>query len=590
MTLASRWERLGSAYNILPALSSPSAQIAHGRALWTLNGSTGPVRQIFFGGRAHVHKAERMISGLERRLTRQLDPLLRETGLDALIDSNRSTAERAADHLYAKVRRGQVKVDEEFSRRLLSAMLFQTEPKPLHKMARILGLIAKGDLVPQLWPAIWSAIGLRTIEFGYIGNGLSLIAPFMAEYLSHPPQKLSQLAVAPKEAVIRSMKRSALLAQFSIGGDGEKRGRSMFYPIQGERYLVIKALAEGQSPSRLLRELNAQAAVSDLSNWSDLPVPVGKGDDAAGLVRFEDGNLYIAFTAPRTYYDYADDITLSKRSLMRGLTSAIHDVFLWSAHGLYHTVPARLFHVQGDAAQRRADQGRFVVFADMVFGASSGYGMGLLRNAGEALKYPNVGVSGVRDLEEVATIDDIMGNFESWRPELEQLRWQRNARTLLDFSMLSDWLFVATHLLVNWTVGQDDFQKDADSAWKQDELLEPFSESLLMLYSVAHATRFDLSVEVAMSALRKRVDWLKLARQYAFFETSASHPYLEEDVPVSIFPTQQLYGGEVIVSGKKGRNLMGPYYDSTFASSGQYRSREIERALAAVFIPPSVSW
>lgn len=365
-------------------------------------------------------------------------------------------------------------------------------------------------------------------------------------------------------------------------------------------FTVQKNPFPGQEPKLLGRELEVARHIREkgIPLRSLLIEPLGQNGGS------------ILFRTPPGYYRYLSDENVTDDEFDHGLSAAVHDTFTLARHGLYHLVPLKLFHTASDNRDDRHsdDGGRFTWMPDLVWGYRRIPGMGRLDDWLGALLEPNYGVKGLRDLEEIATLEELMKEelrqtAKNRAPELVKLQEQGNALALYDMAILGNHL-LAAKLLIGLRLRREALANGYHEFWQRDDLLEPYAAKLHCIFSVGYAAHFDVEENLALKIMANKCDWLQLARQMAFFMTPAHAPFVEEFADVKKFPTKKIYGPHTQIIGREPSTRMGPYRNrsvhpkegflgpegnrnkpSLGPVNGQYPIREFERAAYAVFIP-----
>lgn len=424
-----------------------------------------------------------------------------------------------------------------------------------------LGVILRLEKYRALLPDVWRELGLRSIEFGDGGNSFSTIPPFIKGYLqetSAPRRARLRRLAAPCRTTIGDL----LESQGVAGAEPRLLGRSWVYPLAfPDKLLVLKYLKREpkiQDPDDLAREIHWLETLKDLPLKSRLPRSLPEITDPPKIFCFENDTKAIAFETSADYYRYLDDPSLTDAEFRTGLGNAVHDLFLLARHGIFHTAPSAAFHNAEPGAIYRAtgDRGRYVIAPDLVFGFETRSGMGRLDNWPEALRYGNMGVTGLRDFEELATLDEIRDNGERWCPELRRLEDRPNADALYEGILLGNGLLAAALYIGNRMA--NDSKRYQDDAW-----FKRYADLLLEVFATGYAARRGIGEEDAKGAIESRADWLRLARQLAFFMTDAYVPFVREDADPSLFPPE-IYGPATGISGQRGRPKFGPYRQRTF--------------------------
>ena len=186
-------------------------------------------------------------------------------------------------------------------------------------------------------------------------------------------------------------------------------GRSLRYAHNG-RVLVIKCARPSEDPENLAREWEWMATLNNgLHQRGHIPTPIGSPlMEIQGLPDGATSPVGIAFLTTPDYYNYPNEplapmaTPQAKEVIGQGAT-LFGDL---ASQGVFHTAPVPLFHnrIQVD---RRDDEG--------VYLWQKG---GRLDRWLASCRYPNFGLSGLRDFEHLATVDEtktgeiyqIMGN------------------------------------------------------------------------------------------------------------------------------------------------------------------------------------
>ncbi len=185
-------------------------------------------------------------------------------------------------------------------------------------------------------------------------------------------------------------------------------GRSRIFGLSGDgRILAIKATRNGERPDGLLDEVRWMRHLETINNRFpvrfDIPRPLSL--DGAHLFRLNGashglrskGGRAIAFLAHKDYFTYpagpgsGDSAPLDLQELMGRNAWLLGKL---AGLGIVHTAPIPLFHNRVQA-ERRRDGGRYEWFR-----------AGRLDRWLSSCDYPNLGATGLRDFEHLASVSD----------------------------------------------------------------------------------------------------------------------------------------------------------------------------------------
>ncbi|MFO1519477.1 MAG: hypothetical protein U1F57_07465 [bacterium] len=476
------------------------------------------------------------------------------------------------------------------------------DPSKALPAAKILGVRAREERGSSSLNSVWSQLGLLEIRFADQGNGVSTVPWFMEGYLHKPPKRAEPISIGGVAYRRRSVSLDRFLSSFRVQGPPRQMGRSFIYPLAGENQMLVIKYAKGEQRGvDLLREAQWLQRIHEegLLFGNDLPVPV-KGPSGEVELLSLDGKPAIALRAPRDYYNYLDDPLIPEGQFFTGLKKALRGIFGLAKRGVYHAAPVSLFHnvEPGAATRATGDRGKYVIAPDVVFDFIARSGMGRLNDWPGALRYGNFSTTGWRDAEELASLSELMKPKDERMPELRGLQGKPNAEALYDANVLGNTLLAATLYVGNRMAQEAKTYQGADPYWKNDAWLKKYANALRELYAAGFAVRHDLREKEALKILSGRADWLRLARQLAFFMTPAYVPFVQPGQNTREFP-KEIYGD--VLLGKK----MGPYREGTFDAergfigpdgnpealslgpvNGQFPIREFEKAFWAVFLDP----
>ncbi len=243
----------------------------------------------------------------------------------------------------------------------------------------------------------------RCIQFSS-GNRLRAIGEAVGSLplcINQPESPDMTISVIPSVTLKHLVQHTGL----TVISAPEWMGRSLIFPCDREKLLVIKLAKQFDSPSGLNRECWFMKTLSESFTTEvtfRIPEPIHLSDHfllSPDLSEFPSGmpsdigkpTVAIAFVATRDYFTYPNEQTdrneidatvfqeiISRNSFLLGALSA---------EGFIHTAPVPLFHnrVQQD---RRNDDGMYLWDKG-----------GRLDQWLDSCRYPNFGKSGVRDFE-----------------------------------------------------------------------------------------------------------------------------------------------------------------------------------------------
>ncbi|MBF0106132.1 MAG: hypothetical protein HQM16_12495 [Deltaproteobacteria bacterium] len=276
------------------------------------------------------------------------------------------------------------------------------------------------------------------------------------------------------------------------------------------------------------------------------------------------------------------------------------DIFTLARYGVLHTVPVPLFHNREGG---RSDGGAYSLAPTLATVSAFLSGMGRLDNWPQAIKHGNIGVSGMRDLEELATVSEIIRYADKWGNDLHSVVKTNKAEKLVPPLVLGKTLLAAM-LFIGNRLRQQSIPYGGQF-WNEDRWLNKYKGWLAEVSATAYAALHDTDVESARAVLDPLNDWQRYARQVAFFMTDAHAPYLREGywrLFTHPFP-EDIYEPTLKARGAKGRSRFGPYRERTFHPkkgfgglygqddepslgpvNGQFPIRAFERAFWSVFV------
>lgn len=482
----------------------------------------------------------------------------------------------------------------------------KTRDRILHrKAAWVFGLVLSQPRLMAFFGSAWNELGTQYISLKDGGNVTSSLPRFMDTFLRTQPEPASRVSISDVPVVQRTISLKDFLKEQGSAFPAEKRGHSDVYPVQGsDEIIVIKYLKPKQKPQDLVREVQTFHRVHErgLTFGNHLPQPITNDRNSVELLQIKD-QFAVAYRVHRDYFTYLSNADLTDNVFQRGLKSAMRGIFGLARHGLYHTVPIRLFHNRQTSADHRVtgDCGQYTIAPDIAF-SDVARGMGRLDDWPGSLLYCNYGALGWRDGEEVFTLDELMGPFAERVPQLRGLIDSTNAKSIFNALLLGNHLLAATLMIGNRVRHSADSGHDT-TFWRNTNRLQPVAGALHDVFSEAYAALHAIDAQSARSTMGSRADWQRFARQVAFFMTRAHADFVKPGADVARFPISEIYGDGVAI-----KERFGPYRDGSFDEqvgyvgpdgdptklslgpmNGPFPITEFEKAMYAVFIPPQFS-
>lgn len=463
---------------------------------------------------------------------------------------------------------------------------------------------------------VWPHLGTRRIEFLDGGDSYSTLAFFMRGYHPEDADCYTLPLCDWQNAVedIRILDEAALpgiLRRYGATGIPRVIGRSQVFGLQDGRHLVVKPSRDGRIPEQSTPHDRTQhSSLREIFYLSHTPkkewnleseYPEVVTDESGRPIVIEGhASSSIVFITPAHYYAYLRK-NMDAETLDAALERSLHDIFTLARHKLFHTVPSSLFHNEEKDSDQRWDSGTFTPIPDLMYpeisGAERRTGMGRLNAWPRALENGNMGMTGLRDLEEV----------QHFRTHEEIARSEAPLSKLIAGQERSNYLSITDNAYLGNALLTASIQLGEQFATG-----EAGTSRLLRIFSSAYAARHQISRDEARAILLNRVSWNRFAIQLKIFMSHLHAYYLRPGAKVSDFPTELLYGSHVTIASDRLQescvsdpSIFGYYRPGSFHPrfgfldpdgnplhlslgpvNGPFPVREFERAMYAVFIPP----
>lgn len=277
------------------------------------------------------------------------------------------------------------------------------------------------------------------------------------------------------------------------------------------------------------------------------------------------------------YFAYLSDLQLANVAYEKAFSMNVQELFHWARYGLIHTSIIDLFHTSssmGTQGLLRYDLGHYFWMLDFIRYWKGAWdyegkmvGTGRL-HAWNKLDFPNLGISGPRDLAEVDLLFRLMKPDHSLSKHLTHyLRSRFGSRTLNVYlaSYLGDYLLGLSLLAMHRLREEDQLN------WKSDASLNLIENKIKnSIFNEAYQALLGFQ---APDFLVNTIDWRRLSRQVAFF-MSKNLDYVE---PINSrkFP-EVIYGEKVVFENlppyRRGINVeSGWMEDEKHADLGPYQ-------------------
>lgn len=428
-----------------------------------------------------------------------------------------------------------------------------------------------GTLSEEVKEALRDKVGLMSIAFTDGGNAPNTASAFGEGVLSTINDTKT---LPPPDGV--PQKRALSLDDIPVCSLDElipkgyrflrAQGRTLIYKGKDGRYLAVKLLKQREDPALLDYEsqwfdyLNEKGEALDIKG--EYPVShkikghrvvringVSKAAEKAleGLTD-KDGDpveiskRYGSYTAMAYevkddgYFIYLSDSRLSQKRLAEAMATNLHDLFALARHGIVHTQLIELFH--NVIQHGREDRGRYLWMIDIIRPMEGRTGAGRLHAWTQAVRYPNMRLSGIADFSDIYHISEIAKEENETAAHLDTFRAEHpdyKPEAFYLASYLGDYLSSATLV-----VGKHLRDKERLNWEKPGELADLMKRCFIIGFC-AYTGRSEGEV----GHLAETINWERHAMQMAVNMAKGDKlaPFL-----LSESISERMYGPDVMVT------------------------------------------
>jgi hypothetical protein len=302
----------------------------------------------------------------------------------------------------------------------------------------------------------------------------------------------------------------------------------------------------------------------------------GTGNDAVAFVyEFPNEDYFTYLNDPR---ELEDTIT-SRKDYYRARHALIADLFVLAKNGLIMTQLADIFHRSEESRAGRDDNGRYLTMNFLVRqgyslceekpGDFTGAGNGRLHHLEKAVKYPNAGYNGMRDIGD----SELLSDFENPEFYFNKKHFSKlmatepgKATAYILANFLAEYLLVYELLITERRVNGKENQLDWKDSKKVEELANELKEGFV------NAMRYygGMSLSLSRKFIEKAsIDWTRAAKQLHFFHRNDEKGYRPYYTP-ELMP-KEIYGEDVEILPAWNKMFWPPEHGMT--SGGHTRHR-----------------
>ena len=426
-------------------------------------------------------------------------------------------------------------------RDLLSGFLSGSDEELSNAAAKGLGALGirfPEQIAPELLARTSFLRGIRFQDGGDSPQSSSLVlegALTAAPPFKPIPFQMGKTPKTPEPKSIPSL--SDLLTQNGLSSPLQPHswhGRTLVSQDKNGSLLALKFQKEGEDPSLLSRELQLLEALRRLKKSlglrSDYPEPVTlvrlprdqlpllnqagpHSKEPIQLAFDRQGQVTALVYRPSPdYLTYLNDSTLREANFQSASNNALHDLGVLARHGLFHTALIDLFH---NLEQRgREDRGVYLWMVDLVRPMVTRSGAGRLHGWLQAVSFPNPRASGLADLADLMSLQELLTQTEKLAPQLNGLlRYGEKAPNFFLASYLGDYLLAYSLILGSR------LRERGELNWNNDEAITRTANQLQA--AASHLWEGFTGQPPDRQWLEETVDWKRLARQMHFFMSAA---------------------------------------------------------------------
>lgn len=533
---------------------------------------------------------------------------LKNDEVEALRESLQKAADCADDPTLAVIARAHITLCREMAPQpevfeRLKGWLDHNNPKVAMAAAEALGWVLRKADYAAHFEEIWAKLRLHTLDIHDRGDAADTVAAFMSSYYAKTAPHVGHLSPEHVRYALQTTTIDTFLRSRRVSGDPVAFNRTDVYHLPDESCdLALKFYPKECLPEEVAREARVWHLLQSqgLALKSEMPQPVENEKGHPLVLSLPDGRLALPLRVPKNYYTYLNDPGVGEADFFEGLYRSVHDIFYLARYGLYHTVPAALFHGDPATSSHVAAGGHYLFSPYLVGSLDYRGGAGSLEDVAASLAHANLGVSGVRDGEEFAAWSEILKNPQHWCPGTARSK-RPNSRQLLEPLILGKTLFSVMLLMGERLAKNLEEISTRDVVQGKDGgLTKIYAAQLAMLLAAARSARLGESEDAALDFVTRHVDLKSTMLQLVFYMSRRYVPYLAPGQAVGDLP-EGLYDSAVIVSSDHAdKNLFGGYRLHTWDSETGFvyhgKSKvgavngplpvDIQKAIWSVFVKP----
>ena len=334
------------------------------------------------------------------------------------------------------------------------------------------------------------------------------------------------------------------------------QGRTLLFKRESDgHFLAVKWQKEGETPDALQRELETVNLLreykEELQLKSRFPEPVGIFEFSGELLEKyyssptvnveakKEGAKRIAYVyefPDEGYFIYPNNPLLSREEFQNVRRISYHDLGKLASDDIIMIALADLFHNNEPGHEAREDAGRFIPLVGLVRSYFFGEGAGRLSRFFKAIEFPNIGLSGIRDVGDSELLDHLSKkthpitskNFSNLFEESKRITTHPRADLVLRANFLAEYLQV-DELIVGARAKEENHLnwRSTVKVAKTAELLKEGSKALFSSYTGMDREAVDPFID------QSGVNWDHYGKQMGFWmqnNRSGYLPYLKKKV------------------------------------------------------------